>query len=150
MPMTAHLPAEPVPHTSFFRVSARGLALAVAAGCMYGAWAFWANVGHGTAAGWRAAGTQFAVSFVVTLTITTLMEQVHARLSSRLARVGGALAASVGATVTFTLALHWASGTPEIVATVVPVLMLGSLYCIAYVVNLERELGRRQAAGGIQ
>ena len=124
--------------------------LAVGAGCMYGAWALWANLGHGAAAGWRAAATQFVVSFVVTLTITTLMEQVHARQSSRLARAGGALAASIGTTVALTLALHWASGTPEILATVVPVLVLGSLYCIAYVANLERELGRRRPARGIE
>ena len=133
-----------------FRVSARGFLLAIGAGCMYGAWALWANLGHGAAAGWRAAGTQFFVSFVVTLTITTVMEQVHAGLSSRAARVGGAIAAAVGTTVIFTLALHWASGTPEILATVVPVLLLGSLYCIAYVANLERELGRRHAARGIE
>ena len=117
---------------------------------MYGAWALWANLGHGTAAGWRAGGTQFFVSFVLTLTITTLMEQVHARLSSRLARVGGAIGAAVGTTVVFTLALHWASGTPEILSTVVPVLLLGSLYCIAYVVNLERELGRRRTTREIE
>lgn len=57
-------------------------------------------------------------------------------------------AASVGVTVLLTLSLHYASGTPEILATVVPVLMLGSLYCIAYVANLERELGRRALAQG--
>ena len=113
---------------------------------MYGAWALWANSAHGTAAGWRAAGTQFFVSFVVTLGITTVMEQVHARLASRLRRVFGAIAASVGTTVVFTIFLHYASGTPEILATVVPVLVLGSLYCVAYVANLERELGRRAAA----
>ena len=128
------------------RPSARGLALAIGAGCMYGAWALWANSAHGAAAGWRAAGTQFLVSFVVTLAITTVMEQVHASLPSRLRRVGGAIAASVGMTVLLTLSLHYASGTPEILATVVPVLMLGSLYCIAYVANLERELGRRALA----
>jgi hypothetical protein len=126
--------------------SARGLALAIGAGCMYGAWALWANSAHGAAAGWRAAGTQFLVSVVVTLAITTVMEQVHASLSSRLPRVAGAIAASVGVTVIFTIALHYASGTPEILATVLPVLILGSLYCIAYVANLERELGRRAPA----
>jgi len=82
-----------------FPISARGLFLAVGAGFMYGAWALWANLGHGAEAGWRAGGTQFFVSFVVTLTITTVMEQVHARLSSRLARMLGAIAASVGTTV---------------------------------------------------
>ena len=126
--------------------SARGLALAIGAGCMYGAWALWANSAHGAAAGWRAAGTQFVVSFVVTLAITTVMEQVHASLPSPLRRVAGAIAASVGVTVILTLSLHYASGTPEILATVVPVLVLGSLYCIAYVANLERELGRRALA----
>jgi hypothetical protein len=130
------------------RPSARGLALAIGAGCMYGAWALWANSAHGAAAGWRAAGTQFLVSFVVTLTITAVMEQVHASLSSRLRRLVGAVAASVGVTVIFTIALHYASGTPEILATVVPVLLLGSLYCVAYVANLERELGRRATAQG--
>lgn len=116
------------------------------AGCMYGAWALWANLAHGAAAGWRAAGTQFFISFVVTLAITTVMEQVHAGLPSPLGRIAGAIAASVGTTVVFTLALHLATGTPEIVNTVVPVLTLGSLYCIAYVANLERELRKRLAA----
>jgi hypothetical protein len=122
--------------------------LAIGAGCMYGAWALWANLEHGPAAGWRAAATQFVVSFVVTLAITTVMEQVHGSLSSRLPRIGGAIAASVGTTVVFTVALHLASGTPEILATVVPVLFLGSVYCIAYVANLERERVRRLAARG--
>lgn len=128
------------------RPSARGLALAVGAGCMYGAWALWANLEHGAAAGWRAAGTQFFVSFVVTLVITTLMEQVHASLPSRLLRVGGAIAAAVGTTVVFTVSLHYATSTPEMFDTVVPVLVLGSLYCIAYVANLERELRQRYPA----
>lgn len=127
------------------RPSARGLLLAVGAGCMYGGWALWANLAHGAAAGWRAAGTQFFVSFVVTLGITTVMEQVHASLSSPLGRVGGALAASIGLSVILTLALHLATGTPEIFATVVPVLALGSLYCTAYVANLEREFRKRFA-----
>ena len=130
------------------RPTARGLLLAIGAGCMDGAWALWANLEHGTAAGWRAAATQFVVSFIVTLAITTVMEQVHGRLSSRLARIGGAIAASVGTTIVFTLTLHLASGTPEILATVVPVLLLGSLYCVAYVANLERERVRRLALQG--
>jgi hypothetical protein len=130
------------------RPTARGLALAVGAGCMYGAWALWANLEHGAAAGWRAATTQFVVSFIVTLAITTVMEQVHGSLSSRPGRIGGAIAASVGTTIVFTLSLHLASGTPEIAATVVPVLLLGSVYCVAYVANLERERARRLALQG--
>lgn len=114
--------------------------MAVGAGCMYGAWALWANLGHGSALGWRAAGTQFFVSFVVTLVITTLMEWVHARLSSSARRVWGAVGAAVGVSGSFTVALHLASGTPEILNTVAPVLTLGSLYCVAYAANLEREL----------
>jgi hypothetical protein len=122
--------------------------LAIGAGCMYGAWALWANLGHGSAAAWRAAGTQFFVSFVVTLAITTVMEQVHASVPSPLGRVAGAIAASVGTTIVFTTAMHFATGTPEILNTVAPVLALGSLYCVAYVANLERELRKRFAAQG--
>ena len=44
--------------------------------------------------------------------------------------------------------MHFATGTPEILNTVAPVLALGSLYCVAYVANLERELRKRFAAQG--
>lgn len=109
---------------------------------MYGTWALWANLDHGQIAAWRAAGTQFFVSFVVTLTITTLMEQVHAVMASRVGRIAGAIGASVGVSTAFTITLHYVGGTPELLATVAPVLTLGGLYCIAYVANLERERGR--------
>lgn len=133
-------PRNSCPPKAYQRPTVRGVLMAIGAGCLYGAWALWANLAHGQAVGWRAAGTQFFVSFVVTLVITTLMEWVHARLSSSARRVWGAIAAAVGVSGTFTVALHFASGTPEILNTVAPVLTLGSLYCVAYVANLEREL----------
>lgn len=135
-------PRSPSPAKTDQRPTLRGLLMAVGAGCMYGAWALWANLGHGSAAGWRAAGTQFFVSFGVTLVITTLMEWVHAGPPSSARRVWSAIAAAVGVSGAFTVALHVAGGTPEILNTVAPVLALGSLYCMAYVANLERELRR--------
>lgn len=133
-------PDPPPPRKAGGRPTGRGVVLATGAGCMYGAWALWANIDHGSAAGWRAAGTQFFVSFVVTLVITTLMEWAHGEFCSGANRVLGAIAMAVGVSATFTVALHFASGTPEILATVTPVVSLGSLYCMAYVANLEREL----------
>jgi hypothetical protein len=113
--------------------------MGLAAAVSYGAWALWANHAHGWAPAWRAAGTQGFASFTVTAFITAVMEGVHRKMRSRWGQFCGAAGSAILVSVSYTAALHFLMGTPEIWRTIAPVLTLGSCYCVAYSGNLVRE-----------
>jgi hypothetical protein len=119
----------------------RKLVLAVGAAVMYGSWAFVANVSRGGGA-WRAAVAQAILSFVSTMTISIVMEAAYGRSGTPKARAIRAAAAGCATTCVMTTAVHLAVGTPNLVVTVVPVLVIGSTYCVLYSIGLLR-LDRR-------
>lgn len=129
---TSHLPW-------YRRPLLRSVALALWAMLLYGGWAYLANSRHGPHAAARAAATQGFISFTLTLVMTAVMEGLH-RLGSRRATrfllpAGGALLLG-GA---YSVAAHFYMGTPEVAGTVVPILLLGGTYALAYSANLARE-----------
>ena len=116
----------------------RSLGTALAAMLLYGGWALWANRAHGvSAAGWAAA-TQGFVSATVTFGISAIMEGL-ARIRGR--RLVRALVSALGGMVvagTYTVAMHWAMGTPELVSTIAPIFVIGSPYCAIYAAVITR------------
>ncbi len=116
----------------------RSLTLATGAFVLYGGWAFAVNRSHGTGAGARALVTQGTASFVSTFTITMVMEVVHRRRGTAAMRGARSFAAGCLVMYTITLGLHLLMRTPELAATVVPVLAVGTVYCGIYSAGLGR------------
>jgi len=122
----------------------RSLLIAVGAFALYGSWAFAVNLSHGAGAGVKALLTQGTSSFVSTFTITMVMEAAYGDRGAPLLRSVRAFAAGCAVMYALTLGLHLLMGTPELLATVAPVLGLGTLYCAIY----SAGLGRLRAATG--
>lgn len=122
----------------------RSLASAALAFAVYGPWAFVANLGHGVPRALRAGLTQGTVSFVLTLCLTQLMEFLFAL--PRSPRLGFALAVAGAVTTSALLNVcaHLLAGTPEIVRTITPVVLLGTVFFVSYGANLLR-LSRARA-----
>jgi hypothetical protein len=116
----------------------RSLLLASGAFLLYGGWAFMVNRSHGTGAGSRALVVQGSLSFLSTLTITMLMEWAYGRTGPPWIRVGRAFLGGCLPMYTLTIGVHVLVGTPEVVATVAPVLALGTAYCAVYSLSLTR------------
>jgi hypothetical protein len=127
----------------------RSLGAAAAGVLLNGTWAFAANIDLGVRASLRAGAAQACSSFVLTLTLSLLMEALFRVPAS--ATAGAALAA-VGAfcgSAALTVATHALAGTPQLARTVVPVLTVAAVFTSAYSLNLwraARRFERRQGA----
>jgi peptidoglycan/LPS O-acetylase OafA/YrhL len=115
------------------RSPARRLALlALGAMVLYGAWAAWANHGHGSAASVRAFFVQGGSSAFTTTLIGSVVEAGRrwlgsGRGASIVASIGGACAA-VGFHVTMNLIAH----TPELLRTITPSAVMAFVFAGVY------------------
>ncbi len=116
----------------------RSALLAVGALLLYGTWAFVANLSHGAGSAAKALATQGISSFVSTFTITMAMEAAHGDHRSRLLRAIRSLLAGCGLAYALTVGLHLVMGTPELIRTVGPVMVFGTVYCAIYSIGLAR------------
>lgn len=114
----------------------------------YGGWAFWLNSSHGTEMGVSAGVLQGSYSFVLTLTMTLVMEHLMATFRAIPAR--GALTVALVSAATFSVAysLQWLNGTPEILLTILPGFFIGAVYCTVYVMGLQALDTPEQAIDG--
>jgi hypothetical protein len=118
------------------RSTARALASAVVAAILYGSWAGFSNWEHGTRVALEAGLVQGAMSFLSTLTLVLVLEALF-RLGVRLGgrAFHGFLLAAVGTTSLMSAVMttvHWVAGTPNLVITVAPSLVVGAVFFIAY------------------
>lgn len=120
----------------------RVLVLTALAAVAYGGWAAAVNLSHGAGAAVRAGSVQGASSATTTLVMSAAVERLYAaRSGRRLRRVAAWLApASVGACLH--LCLHLAAGTREILAAILPSVVLGYAFAGSYVLGLTRAEGR--------
>lgn len=118
--------------------------LAFGACCLYGGWAFVANRPYGVAAACRALFTQGSISFASTFVLTLLMDTLFHRSTRPAMQVGLAITGACLTMVVGNVGLHWLLGTPALLATITPVLVLGAWYCSLYSVGLWHQQRRRQ------
>jgi hypothetical protein len=112
----------------------RSAVMGVLAGTLYGLWAVYANWSHDFAHVARAASTQFVLSFCSTSFLTLMIEFVLTRGRT----VANLVLAAVGphaGMVSLFIAIHWWSGTPNVLKTVAPSASIGLVFCIAYVLK---------------
>lgn len=119
----------------------RSLISAFAGLLAYGLWAYFANMAHGFKAGIKAACVQGGYSFVLTFVMTMLIESLYRFLIQKHWQ-----RATVMTIVTVCLTLYASSwllnylvGTPEILMTVLPGYVIGSMYTYSYVLKLAKS-----------
>ncbi|MFK8019528.1 MAG: hypothetical protein AB8B86_07160 [Pseudomonadales bacterium] len=114
----------------------------------YGAWAYVANMSHGSDMAWRAFFTQGGYSFVITIVLTSLMEQLFTRL-----RFNPAAKRYWFSTLPICLTLYltswgvnFAAGTPNILLTIVPGAVMSTIYVFGYVSTLKLLEKKQEAS----
>ncbi|MBK7396256.1 MAG: hypothetical protein IPJ34_08135 [Myxococcales bacterium] len=107
--------------------------LSLAAFVVYGSWAAFANHGHGAWVAGRALLGQGLSSATTTLLIGGLVEL----LSRRLGATSAALLAAT-ATACFHAAVNLLLGTPELLRTIAPSVVVGYAFALAYAVGVTR------------
>lgn len=117
---------------------ADGVSGAVLGFLFYGAWAIWANSDHGLPIALRAGAIQGSMSFVVTLSGTTLMKRLFLGQAALWLRF---IRASVGALLliySVIIGTHLLNGTPQILLTLAPGLPITIFFCFSYCYGLVR------------
>ena len=113
-----------------------GLTHVIFAFIVMGAWGFYANSDHGTAAALRAGLVQGAASAVLTALLKPSLELMARRLKgSPLQRVLPWIVSTILIATTLTL-FHLIAGTPNILATIAVPLSVSTTYAIVYTATL--------------
>ncbi|APR76462.1 Hypothetical protein A7982_01809 [Minicystis rosea] len=121
--------------------------LTMLAALVYGGWAFAVNLQHGAAPAVRAGCLQGASSATTTLVVSGAVERLYAARAGRpLQRIVAWLVpALLGACLHLTI--HVIAGTPEILITILPSVVLGVVFAGTYVLGLMRA-APKGAVGG--
>lgn len=129
---TGQRPRDGVPVDGTPRARRRIARLMVLAFFVYGGWAAWANHHHGFAVSLRSFGVQGLSSATTTLLMGGVIEALRARIGSGPARGMLSAVLATAAAICFHLSLHLVAGTPEIVRTVAPSVVVGFAFASAY------------------
>lgn len=128
-------------------MSARGrvVGLTVAAGVLYGGWAFAVNLAHGASTAARAGLVQALSSAFTTLVISGASEVLRRRLGT--GPRGLVLAATLPPTATALvhLSAHLLNGTPAVLRTIAPSVIIGYVFAAVYALAAHRSARREPA-----
>ena len=116
----------------------KSLLSATAGALIYGSWAYWVNMSDGPQMAITTALVQGSFSFVLTLSMTLILEYLY--------RFLGPGTRAVVYTTTFVSAfmfvtaysLQWLAGSREILMTILPGYLIGTIYAASYAISLER------------
>jgi len=116
---------------------------ALAAAVGYGGWAVYANYEHGVHA-WAMAGSIQAIyAFVSTLSITHVARWTFIKYKCGIRGVLVGFLMSFIVMLAIPLSVHNFFGTPDILQTIFPGLIWGSIYLLGFLATLE--IARRKA-----
>lgn len=104
----------------------------------YGGWAFYANDTHGLDAAMKAAFTQGSYSFTVTLVMTLLIEYLFRLPSNRTLRFCVTFFGTCAILYSSSWGVNALAGTPEIFMTILPGIVIGTVYTFVYTLSLGR------------
>ena len=102
--------------------------------CVLGGWAVWANRAHAMPAPLIAGLVQGLISATITIALQRLITATYGATHSPLATIGAAACFSL---VTIS-GIHWLSGTPEILATIILPWLVGVSYIILFTLGLHK------------
>ena len=110
----------------------RAIATSCGAGVLYGTWAGIANRDHGAQAALRAAATQALVSITLTFCVVLIMEYLSRRGRSPLHGFLLSAIATTSLMIGLTVSAHAWSGTPHLIASVAPSVLIGTVFIVTY------------------
>ena len=109
----------------------------------YGGWAVFVNWKHGIAAAIKAGCVQGSYSFILTLTMTMLIEgmfKINSKVFNKTILVNwSTIIICCAAIFSLSWGVNFAAGTPEILRTVILGYIVGGIYSISYVHGLARS-----------
>lgn len=111
----------------------------VSAFFIFGGWGVYANVQHGLHQKLSAGLMQGLLSLVSTAILTSAMEMVFGRLSPGVARFMTTGVGPITTTLLLMAVAHLLTGTPEILATMLPSIVVGYAYSLSYAAGLTRR-----------
>lgn len=120
------------------RALVRVVLMALGAALLYGGWAVAVNWSHGLDATVRAGAAQVAYSVTTTALMSSLMEAVFARLPPGKLRVWKTAGIASGVGMVALTTVHLIARTPELLLTVLPSIIMGTLFALLYCLNLGR------------
>jgi len=106
---------------------------------VYGGWAMYANSGHGDAIALRSGLVQGSYSLAITFAMTLVSEWLFLAFAVVPGRVFVTAAVVSGVLFTSSYGIHHIVGTPEILMTIVPGYVIGSVYTVVYLLGLQRQ-----------
>lgn len=106
---------------------------------LWGGWAFYVNEGAGFAVGLASGVVQGAASFVITLLMVRSVTYLYGHLTGRLLRLALPATITVATTGAMLVVIHRMVGTPHIIATIGPALMVGLAFCAYTTYKLARK-----------
>ena len=111
----------------------------LAALLVYGSWAAYANFEHGRSAWVMAATVQGVYAFVSTLTVTVCAQWIYIKVGRGIKGILVGFGSSFIVMLAIPIAVHSWAGTPDIVQTILPGIVWGSLYLISYLLLQEKS-----------
>lgn len=100
----------------------------------YGGWAFFCNISHGLKMGIQSGLVQGTLSFAITLVFNSLMELLFRKTNHKWPTIAITCVLFIGTS-------YWVNvwvGTPEVLWTIAPGAIFGSIYVFTYVTALAR------------
>ncbi len=128
----------PAPDRAIRRARIRVALLTAGAAVIYGTWAYVANAGHGVALATHAALVQALSSATTTLVISGGIEGLRRRLGRGTWRLALAVVIPPTASSSIHVAAHLANGTPELLRTIAPSVVIGYAFAAAYALGSRR------------
>jgi len=125
-------------NSSKYRIFLSALAGFVA----YGSWGYLVNMSHGWHQGLESGLTQGSYSFTVTLFYSGLIEWLYAKTRKKVLTI---VTCSLSV-ISTSYAVHTLVGTPEILPTIAPGAVIGSVYVYGYVLGLAKIAGKTEKA----
>jgi hypothetical protein len=124
----------------------RSLLIAAGAFIVYSGWAVYANWEYGFHKCFVASLTQGTISFLSTAFMTMGMEEVFHRMDTGVLRFITTALGPQTMVAIITATSHYVVGTPEILVTMAPSLIIGTTFCILYTARMQ--VGYHQRAQG--
>lgn len=107
---------------------------------VYGGWAVYANASHGDTVALRAGVVQGSYSLLLTFVMTLATEGLYRALSLVYGGLYWLMMIVCLSLFTTAYGIHYLVGTPEILMTILPGFVIGSIYTLVYVLGLKRHV----------
>lgn len=127
----------------------RSFGSAIAAFIGYGSWAYYANHSHGMFTAAKALLTQGGYSFLLTLSLSWIMEHLFRSIKHPQARFPMTFVSTCFLLYATAWGINALLGTPEILMTILPGAIIGTVYTYSYTLTLAKLHKTDQVGEGI-